>query len=388
MLVTKVVDKLHRHAREALIRKRVALTERSEQLVKINGRRCINFSSNDYLGLANHSAVKRAFINGIKKYGVGSGSSALISGYFEAQRILEAKFAEFLNRDQAIFFNSGYLANLGVITSLANRSSVILSDKLCHASLLDAIQLSRAKNYRYPHQDFNRLNFLLNTKKSDFLVTEGVFSMEGDITFLTSILTSITNCLASKNTALIVDDAHGIGVLGKNGGGVCEYWNLTQTEVPCLIAPLGKAFGCVGAIVSGCSDIVDAILQFSRSYRNTTALPPALAVAILQSLKIIQTESWRREKLKALSQTFVHYAQKNSLKLISDNLTPIKCLLVSDNQKTQVIQHKMIDFGFLVSCIRPPTVPIGSARIRISLNCFHTETQVIQLLDRLASLLC
>ena len=385
MLAIRVVNKLRRrHTREALVRKRMALTERSEWSVTVNGRRCINFSSNDYLGLANHSAVKEAFINGIKEYGVGSGSSALISGYFEAQRILEVKFAEFLNREQAIFFNSGYLANLGVITSLANRSSVILSDKLCHASLLDAIQLSRAKNYRYPHQDFDQLNFLLNSRKSDFLVTEGVFSMEGDIT----LLTSITNCTASKNIVLILDDAHGIGVLGKNGGGVCEYWNLTQTEVPCLITPLGKAFGCVGAMVSGCKDIVDAILQFSKSYRNTTALPPALAVAILQSLKIIQAESWRREKLQALAQTFVHYAQKNGLKLTSDNLTPIKCLLIHDNHKTQLIQHKMMDFGFFVSCIRPPSVPVGGARIRISLNCFHTEAQVIQLLDRLASLLC
>lgn len=271
-----------------------------------------------------------------------------------------------------------------MITTLADRSSVILSDKLCHASLLDAIQLSRAKNYRYPHQDFDRLNCLLGSKKADFLVTEGVFGMEGDITLLTSII----NCIASKNIMLIVDDAHGIGILGKNGGGVCEYWNLSQTEVPCLIAPLGKAFGCVGAIVSGCEDIVDAILQFSKSYRNTTALPPALAIAILQSLKIIQAESWRREKLRSLSQTFVHYARKNSLKLISDNLTPIKCLLVSDNKKTQFIQHKLIDFGFFVSCIRPPSVPMGSARIRISLNCFHTEAQVIQLLDRLSVLLC
>ena len=186
---------------------------------------------------------------------------------------------------------------------------------------------------------------------------------------------------------LIVDDAHGIGVLGKNGGGICEYWNLTQTELHCLITPLGKAFGCAGAVVSGRNELVEAVLQFSRSYHNTTALPPALALVILQSLEIIQTETWRRERFTALSQTFIQYSKKNGLKLISDGQTPIKCLQVSNNQKTQLIQEKLIDFGFF-SCIQPPSVPAGGARIWISLSCFHTETQIIELLDRLALFLC
>ncbi|ACJ20075.1 aminotransferase class I/II-fold pyridoxal phosphate-dependent enzyme [Coxiella burnetii] len=384
MLATDIKNKLQRHTQSALLRKRIVVAKRKEAWVNINGRDCINFCSNDYLGLASHPAVKAAFIRGIQQYGAGSGSSALISGYFKPQQMLEEKFAAFLNRDRAIFFNSGYLANLGVMTSLADRKQIIFSDKLCHASLLDAIQLSRAKHYRYPHQNFEQLKFLMSSKRAHFLLTEGIFSMEGDITPLPSII----DLISAKDILLIVDDAHGIGVLGKNGGGICEYWNLTQTELPCLITPLGKAFGCAGAVVSGRSDLVEAVLQFSRSYRNTTALPPALALAILQSLEIIQTETWRREKLTALSQTFIQYSKKNGLKLISDDPTPIKCLQVSDNKKTQIIQEALINFGFFVSCIRPPSVPAGSARIRISLGCFHTETQIVQLLDRLASLLC
>ena len=384
MLLTEIEDKLQRYMRASLLRERVVLTERNDGWVIVNGKRCVNFCSNDYLGLANHPTVNSAFIHGIHQYGTGSGSSALISGYFKSQQLLEEKFAEFLNRDRAIFFNSGYLANLGVITSLANRKSIILSDKLCHASLLDAIQLSKAKHYRYLHQDTVQVGFLLSSKKANFLVTEGVFSMEGDITPLSSLV----DLVVSQDILTVVDDAHGIGILGKSGGGICEHWNLTQSEVPCLIAPLGKAFGCAGAVVAGRSDVIEAILQFSRSYRNTTALPPALALAILQSLKIVQAELWRREKLEMLSQTFIRCAKKNGLKLISNDPIPIKCLIVFDNRKTQYIQQEMIDFGFFVSCIRPPSVPRGSARIRISINCFHTETQIIQLLDRLASLLC
>lgn len=384
MLLTEIEDRLQRHIQASLFRKRLVITERDAEWVIISGKRCINFCSNDYLGLANHPAVNAAFIHGIQRYGTGSGSSALISGYFKSQQLLEENFAAFLNRDRAIFFNSGYLANLGVITSLANRKSVIISDKLCHASLLEAIQLSKAKHYRYPHQDIAQVGFLLSSKRANFLVTEGVFSMEGDITPLSSLV----DLVVSQDILTVVDDAHGIGILGKSGGGICEHWNLSQLEVPCLIAPLGKAFGCAGAIVAGRSDIIESVLQFSRSYRNTTALPPALALAVLQSLKIVQSELWRREKLEMLSQTFVRCAKKNGLKLISNDSIPIKCLAVFDNRKTQYVQQKMIDFGFFVSCIRPPSVPKGSARIRISINCCHTEMQIIQLLDRLASLLC
>lgn len=385
MLVAKVKNRLDRYAENSLLRKRFVITGREHNnLIKVNDQSCINFCNNDYLGLANHPAVKEVFIEAIQLYGIGSTSSAMVSGYFKPQQQLEEKFAEFLLRDQAIFFNSGYMANLGVITSLAARKDVILSDKFCHASLLDAIQLSRAQNYRFRHNDLEHFNYLLHLKKPNILITEGIFSMEGDL----SPLLEINHCIDGKNILFIVDDAHGIGVLGKNGGGSCEKWGLTQLEIPCLITPLGKAFGCSGAIVSGRKDILEGVLQFSRSYRTTTALPPALCVAALKSLEIVQMQYWRRERLNELVHFFIQQAENRGLKLISEDETPIRCLLVADNEKIQWIQQKMLEKGFFISCIRPPSVPEGTARIRISLNCLHTEEQIIQLLYHLAFFLC
>lgn len=385
MLVAKVKNRLDRYAENSLLRKRFVITGREHNnLIKLNGQSCINFCNNDYLGLANHPAVKEAFIEAIQLYGTGSTSSAMVSGYFKPQQELEEKFAEFLLRDQAIFFNSGYMANLGVITSLAGRKDVILSDKFCHASLVDAIQLSKAQNYRFKHNDLEHFNYLLDLKNPNILITEGIFSMEGDL----SPLPEINHCIDGKNVLFVVDDAHGIGVLGKNGGGSCEKCGLTQLEIPCLITPLGKAFGCSGAIVSGRKDILEGVLQFSRSYRTTTTLPPALCMAALKSLEIVKMEYWRRERLNELVHFFIQQAENRGLKLISEDETPIRCLLVADNEKIQWIQQKMLEKGFFISCIRPPSVPEGTARIRISLNCLHTKDQIIQLLYHLAFFLC
>ena len=383
----KIKNKLDQYTQCQLLRRRITISERGDNWVRIDGESCINFCSNDYLGLANHPAIKKSLIEGVQEYGIGSGSSALIAGYFKPQQQLEEKFAEFLNRDRAVFFNSGYMANLGVMTSLLNRRSVVISDKLCHASLLDAIQLSKAKHYRYRHNDLGHFEFLLRSKRPNFIVTEGNFSMEGDLALLPSMI-KLLSPASVMSVVLIIDDAHGIGVLGNNGGGISDYWGLSQVEVPCLIAPLGKAFGCVGAMVSGHRDLMEAVLQFSKTYRNTTALPPAISSAALKSLEIIQTENWRRDQLNEIIQFFIYQAHKNGLKLISSEITPIKCLLIADNEKTQIIQKKMIEKGFFVSCIRPPSVPEKTARIRISLNCFHTKEQISQLVGLLASLLC
>lgn len=383
-MLAKIKNILDQYTQCQLLRRRIAISERRDNWVEINGESCINFCSNDYLGLANHPAVKESFIQAVRKYGVGSGSSALVAGYFKPQQELEEKFAEFLGRDRAVFFNSGYMANLGVMTSLLNRKSVVFSDKLCHASLLDAIRLSQAKHYRYRHNDLAHFKFLLHLKRPNFIVTEGNFSMEGDL----AVLPSMIKLLSLTPIILIIDDAHGIGVLGKNGGGSSDYWGLSQAEIPCLIAPLGKAFGCAGAMVAGDRDLMEAVLQFSKTYRNTTALPPAISSAALRSLKIIQTENWRRDRLNEIIQFFIHQTDTKGLKLISTEITPIKCLLIADNKKTQIIQQKMIKKGFFVSCIRPPSVPEKTARIRISLNCFHTKEQISQLVDQLALLLC
>ncbi|QHG92596.1 8-amino-7-oxononanoate synthase [Coxiella endosymbiont of Amblyomma sculptum] len=385
MLIADIKSKLSRYEQSSLLRERLVVEKKkSRNRVIVNGLSCISFCSNDYLGLTDHPAIKEAFIQGIRAYGVGSGSSALVSGYFKPQKRLEEKFSEFLLRDQSIFFNSGYAANLGVITSLNSRKNTVLSDKFCHISLLEAVRLSRARHYRFKHNNLEHFKYLLCLRKPNMVITEGIFSMEGD----SSPLSDINHCISGKDIALVVDDAHGIGILGKNGGGSCEKWGLTQLEVPCLILPLGKAFGCTGAVVSGKEDFMKAILQFANSYRTTTALPPAVCVAILKSIDIIRTESWRRKRLAELIHFFTEETKNTGLSLISYDETPIRCFLVANNKKIRWIQERMLKKGFFISCIRPPSVPDGKARIRISLNCFHTEKQIIQLLDHLSYFLC
>ena len=255
MLNVEIQNKIENYSINNLLRKRVVVGSRNDNHILSDGKECINFCSNDYLGLATSESIKAAFIDGVQQYGFGSGSSALVSGYFTPQQQLEEKLAEFLNRDRAIYFNSGYLANLGVISALNGRNSNIVSDKLCHASILDGIQLSKAKHHRFRHNNVTHLEKTLQSVTGSTIVTEGVFSMEGDISPLDQIAK-----IANKNgSSLIVDDAHGIGVLGKTGRGTCEHHQLSQEDVTCLVTPLGKAFGAIGGVVSGSNDVIEAI---------------------------------------------------------------------------------------------------------------------------------
>lgn len=342
----------------------------------------INFCSNDYLGVSRHPLVLQAFSDGAKKYGLGSGSSALVCGYHREHAELEEQFAAFLRRDRAILFNSGYHANIGVITALANRHWRIFMDRLNHASIVDAVLLSRAKFRRYAHNDTSDLRRHLSQQQNQpsMIITEGVFSMEGDVAPVVELA-----AIAEKSRSiLMIDDAHGIGVLGRSGGGICEYASLRQIQAPVLIAPLGKAFGSLGAIVAGSGELIESLVQFSRTYRYTTALPPAVACATLQALKIIIEESWRRNRLNELIAFFINQASKRNLPGVSKNPTPIQTLLVGDNRQVIELQKKLSDQGVAVAAIRPPTVPVNTARLRISLSCEHTETQILQLLDLLA----
>lgn len=386
MPIKSLDKKLMDFAAQGLLRQRHVISDKNLRSVNINNNEAIHFCSNDYLGLTTHPIIKKTYMAGIEKYGVGSGSSALISGFFEPHQRLEEKMAAFLNRDRTILFNSGYLANLSVMSVLANHHSVIIADKLCHASLLDGITLSRAKYYRYPHQGIMHCERLLEHVKKDYLhhnrllVTESVFSMEGDITPVDKFA-----LLAKEHaTTFVVDDAHGIGILGKQGRGICEYYSLTQNDVPCLIAPFGKAFGSMGAIVAGSFSLIEALIQFAKPYRYTTALPPALALALLESLNVIINENWRREKLTSLIHFFIKAALMRNLPLASYDLTPIKSILIGDNHKVMRIQKALMQHGLFISSIRPPTVPQYTARIRISLTCLHEENDITQLLDLIA----
>ena len=381
MLTSRLQSSLTELATQHLLRSRTTITERTDKHVLVDGNLLLNFCSNDYLNLSTHPDVIAAFIQGVQAFGLGSGSSPAISGYSAAHQQLEEAAAEFLQRDRAMLFNSGYHANLGVLTTFANRHTSIIADKLCHASLIDGITLSRAKHLRYHHNDIMHAELLLKKNSCEKLVvSESVFSMEGDIADVRSLST-----LALKQQAmLIVDDAHGIGVLGQHGRGICEHLQLSSHDVPCLVSPLGKSPGSMGAIVSGSSDVIDMLLQSARTYRYSTAIPAAICTATLAALKILSSDNERREKLRALSAFFLRETSRRGLALTSFDTTPIKSILIGSNQATFALQQKLIERGLFVSCIRPPTVPVNKARIRISLNCAHTEMDILHLLDALA----
>jgi len=384
MLYNDLQNKLGLYQKQGLARQTIAFSERDKDSIYINDDRYINFTSNDYLGISNHPEITKAFIKGVESFGFGSCSSVLVSGYSSIQQKLEEQFAEFVGRDRAIFFNSGYMANLGVITALASRKSVIFSDKFCHASLLDGILLSKAKHFRYQHQNIEHLKYLASIACPDIIITESIFSMEGSITQIADIVE-----VAKENKSLLlVDDAHGIGVLGENGGGICEEVNLSQEDIPCLITSCSKALGGFGAMVSGRTELIEMILQFAKSYRCTTSLPPAICQGLLASLTVIRTEQWRRDKLKENIQTFIEESGKLGLELVASDMTPIKSILAYDNKRAVAAQKFLLTKGFLVACIRPPTVPAKSARIRISLSCHHTEKQIIEMLSHLERCLC
>lgn len=373
---------LQEYDKKYLLRNRRLIENRFDILVKIENKWVVNFCSNDYLNIATHPKVRRAFRDAAYQYGLGSGASNLISGFYQPHYEFEEAFAEFLNRDRVLLFNSGYHANLGVFQTFANRNSVVISDKLCHASLIDGIVISRAKHYRYSHQDLEQAEALLkqHAKKNRLLVTEGVFSMGGDITDLKKLST----IAREQQALLIVDDAHGFSILGQNGKGIGHYFNLKQEDIPCLITPLGKGLGGYGAMISGTHAIIENLLQFARTYRYTTSLPPAISKAAIAALSVLRDEPERQEKIRYLSTFFNAYARERGLVLVSEDPTAIKCVLIGSNKKVIDIQNKLLEKGFLVSGIRPPTVPLHGARLRICLNYLHTPLQITEMLDRIA----
>lgn len=374
-------DLLQQMKNKHLHRVRRPISRKVNTRVIINGTSLINFCSNDYLNLSHHAQVKKALIRGAEKHGLGSSSSAAVSGYTQAHMLLEEEFAAFLKRDRALLFNSGYHANLGVLTTFAERHHVILGDKYCHASLNDGALLSYAAFHRFRHQDLLHAETLLKqfSLRHPLLITESIFCMQGSL----SEIKKLSALALTHQAFFIVDDAHGIGILGKTGAGASEHFQLTQKEIPCLVTPLGKALGSMGAIVSGEHGMIEALLQCAKTYRYSTALPPSLCEATRASLKVMQNETWRREKLIHLCQFFSKEAGKRNLSLASHDVTPIKSILIPSAQHALALQSLLFEKGLFISCIRPPTVPAALTCIRVSLNCMHDEKQIIFLLDQI-----
>ena len=336
----------------------------------------IDFSSNDYLCLSKHPKIVQAMKEGSDRYGVGSGGSTFICGYTSAHQEAEEKFAGFLGREKALLFASGYQANLGVITSLASRGSTVLLDKLSHASIIDGTILSRACLKRYPHNNIHAFRGHASNKQT-IVCTEGVFSMEGNITDIKSIAD-----FSKKNKAVfILDDAHAFSVISPRGS--IEFHGLKNSDVSVLINPLGKAIGVMGAIVSGSKDYMEYILQRARSLKYSTSISPAIACAISKSLDILTQEHWRFHKLQSISACFVEESYKRGISLVSDDVTAVKSIVVPKISDLLNIEQSLLQEGIVVSIIRPPSVPKDNSRIRVSLNVSHGKEDIIKLLDKL-----
>lgn len=331
----------------------------------------VNFSSNDYLGLASDSELTKAWQDGLAKYGNGSGASPLVTGFSSAHQALEDNLCQWLGFDRAILFSSGFSANQALLFSILEKGDLLLQDKLNHASLMEAGMLSPATMKRFRHNDVTHLERLLTSNA--LVVTEGVFSMDGDRAPLAEI-----HSLTQGKAWLAVDDAHGIGVLGKRGAGSC---NAADIKPEVLIVTFGKAFGLSGAAIM-CSDELGGYLtQFARHHVYSTAIPPSQAVALNHAASMIQTQQWRRDRLEELS---AHYhALLSDVDGYQPTSTPIKPFIVGSSENALAVAESLKQSGLWVAAIRPPTVPTGSARLRITLTAQHEKHHIERLAETL-----
>lgn len=364
----------------SMLRRRVVRAPAGMPLCRVGNEELINFCSNDYLGLSGHPAVVEAAGDALQHYGLGSGGSSLVSGYTAAHAELEEQLAVFCRRERALVFPAGYLANLGVVSALAGHGDAVYQDRLNHASLIDAALLSRARLHRYRHASPDALAERLAASKAPhrLVVTDGVFSMDGDIAPLAQVAAV---CRAGA-ALLMVDDAHGIGVLGASGGGTLEHLGLNAAEVPVLIGTFGKAFGGSGAFIAASALIIETLIQTARPYIYSTAMPPAMAAGMLTALQIVREGQQRREHLHTLIAFFRKAAASRGLQFLP-SMTPIQPFVVGGAFDTVALSDQLRAAGFLVTPIRPPTVPKGSARLRITLCALHQTAHIEALLDAL-----
>ncbi|MFH4829992.1 8-amino-7-oxononanoate synthase [Vibrio diabolicus] len=339
----------------------------NQSVLEHEGRRYINFSSNDYLGLANDQELVRAWQQGLSVYGSGSGASPMVTGFSAAHSNLEAALTEWLGYDRAILFGSGFSANQALLFTLLEKSDVLIQDRLNHASLIEAGALSPAKMKRFKHNDIEHLKSLINSEDNHLVVTEGVFSMDGDC----APLADIAEVVSSHDAWFAVDDAHGIGVLGQSGGGSCE---LAAVKPEILIVTFGKAFGMSGAAILCDHATGDFLTQFARHHVYSTAMPPAQAYALTHAVSMVQEQSWRREKLTELSE--VYRDSLSDVEGFVDTQTSIKPFVIGESDLALRVAGACRQNGIWVTAIRPPTVPKGTSRLRITLTANHTNEQV------------
>lgn len=347
---------------------------------RVNHGAALDFSGNDYLGLALEPRVREAAADGARRFGAGAGASHLVSGHLAVHEALENALAEWLGRERALLFSTGYMANLGVLQALTDGETAVFQDRLNHASLIDGATLSGARSRRFHHRDSDDLERLLTRSRAAhrLIVSDGVFSMDGDV----ADVSALADAARRHRAWLMIDDAHGIGVLGEHGGGCTE--GMGSAAVPVLVGTLGKALGTGGAFVAGDAALIEHITQFARSYVYTTAQPPAVASATLEALNIVRREPEHCARLHANIRTFRREARRLGLPL-ADSATPIQPLMLNDETRTLRWAAALERRGIAVGAIRPPTVPQGQARLRITLSARHTHADIERLLDGLVA---
>lgn len=378
----QLIQQHHNRVTAKIWRERQTVQNAAGRELKINGKTYLNFCSNDYLGLANHPALSTAAITTTQKRGTGAAASHLICGHQDIHHELENELATFVGAEKAISFSTGYMANLAVPQTFLERGDLVLQDRLNHASLLDAGRFCEANLKRYRHLDFGHAKAILlkSNANKKLLTTDGVFSMDGD----QAPLNDLTQICRQTETLLLVDDAHGFGVLGKTGAGSLEQHEIGVGNGVLMLGTLGKAAGSFGAFIAGDAVYIDSLLQQARSYIYTTALPPSIAAATRAAIQIFQTEPERREKLNSNINYFRQATESLHLQTLNSK-TAIQPILFGDSetalQATKLLQKQ----GLWITAIRPPTVPAGTARIRITLSCEHRQSDLDQLINALNS---
>ncbi|HKE46921.1 MAG TPA: 8-amino-7-oxononanoate synthase [Rhodanobacteraceae bacterium] len=370
--------------RASLVRRLRTVDAVDGAYVWIGGRRLLNFASNDYLGLAQHPALREALAVAAARWGVGATAAHLLGGHREEHAALEAVLARWTGRERALLFSDGWMANLGVVSTLLERDDVCVQDKLNHASLLDAARLAGCELKRYPHADCDGAARQLDARPdaAALLASDGVFSMDGDV----APLRELASLCAGQRATLMIDDAHGIGVLGDEGAGSVAEAGLAQDDVPILMATLGKALGVAGAFVAGSAALIDGLVQSARPFIYTTAMPPALAAAARAAVDIARFEGWRRDRLARLIAHFRSGASTAGLELMASR-TPIQPVVIGESAAALAASAELEVAGFYVPAIRPPTVPDGKARLRVTLSALHAESDVERLLAALETAL-
>jgi 8-amino-7-oxononanoate synthase len=380
-LLARLADAHAQRAHAGLLRTLRTIAQVDGPRIVIDGKALLNFASNDYLGLAQHSALRDALTHAAASWGVGATAAHLLGGHREEHAALEEELARWTGRERALLFSTGYMANLGVLGALLRDGDVCVQDKLNHACLLDGARLSGAELKRYLHADVTsaRQQLEAHADCAALLATDGVFSMDGDI----APLAELAALCKTQHAVLMVDDAHGLGVLGADGAGSIAAAGLTPHDVPVLMATLGKALGVAGAFVAGSAALVDGLIQFARTYVYTTALPPAIAAAISAAVDIARDDQERRARLHQRIAQFRAGAADRAISLLPSQ-TAIQPVLIGSSDAAVSASRQLEAAGFYVPAIRPPTVPAGAARLRVTLSAAHDEGDVVHLLDAIA----